>query len=154
MEAYEENVPLLNLQVGNLIEEINFASNRRGIWFIAVTRRHVDWPRTSRREAQEPISTYCLLTTVVTHQNITTELEQLNTLCVKMYVVVSFRGSWGSSVVSDYRMDDRGSVLDRGHGFFPVASVSRPTLRLTQLPIQWVPGEKHDQGVTQTTHPI
>jgi hypothetical protein len=154
MEAYEENVPLLNLQVSNLIEEINFASNRRGIWFIAVTRRHVDWPRTSRREAQEPISTYCLLTTVVTHQNITTELERLNTLCVKMYVVVSFRGSWGSSVVSDYRMDDRGSVLDRGHGFFLVASVSRLTLRLTQLPIQWVPGVKHDQGVTQTTHPI
>jgi hypothetical protein len=41
---------------------------------------------------------------------------------------------------------------------FPVASVSRPTLRPTQPPVQWVlgvlsPGLKRDRGVTLTTHP-
>jgi hypothetical protein len=41
---------------------------------------------------------------------------------------------------------------------FPPASVSRPALRPTQPPIQWVPGAlspgvKRGQGVTLTTHP-
>jgi hypothetical protein len=49
--------------------------------------------------------------------------------------------SWHSSVsiVSDCRLDDRGSIPSRGKGFFPLASVSRPALRPTQPPIQWVP---------------
>jgi hypothetical protein len=43
-------------------------------------------------------------------------------------------------------------------GFFPLASVSWPALRLTQLPVQWVsgllpPGLKRGRGVTLTTHP-
>jgi hypothetical protein len=52
------------------------------------------------------------------------------------------RRIWGSSVsiLSDYRLDDRGSIPDRGRGFFSLASVSRPALRLTQPPVQWVPG--------------
>jgi hypothetical protein len=47
--------------------------------------------------------------------------------------------SWGSSVniVSHYRLDDRGSIPERG--FFPLASVSIPALRSSQSPIQWVP---------------
>jgi hypothetical protein len=36
---------------------------------------------------------------------------------------------------------------------FPLASVSRPGLRPTQPPIQWVPEVKHSRGVTPTTHP-
>jgi hypothetical protein len=70
--------------------------------------------------------------------------------------------SWGISVsiVSDYRLVDRGSITGRGKGFFfPLASVSRPALRLTQPPIQWVlgvlfPGVTRGRGVTLTTHPI
>jgi hypothetical protein len=34
-----------------------------------------------------------------------------------------------------------------------LASVSRPALRPTQLPIQWVPGVKRSRGVMLTTHP-
>jgi hypothetical protein len=38
---------------------------------------------------------------------------------------------------------------------FPLAAVSRPALRTTQPPIQWVlsPGVKRNRGVTLTTHP-
>jgi hypothetical protein len=45
-----------------------------------------------------------------------------------------------------------------GKGFFLLPSVSRPALRPTQAPIQWVPrvlspGVERDRGVTLTTHP-
>jgi hypothetical protein len=43
------------------------------------------------------------------------------------------------SIVCDYRWHDRGSIPGRGKIFFPVASVTRPALRSTQPPIQWVP---------------
>jgi hypothetical protein len=48
-------------------------------------------------------------------------------------------GSWSSSVsiVSDYRLDDRGSICGRGRIIFHLASVSRPALGPTP-PIQWV----------------
>jgi hypothetical protein len=36
---------------------------------------------------------------------------------------------------------------------FPLASVSRPALRPTQPPIQWVSGVKHGRCVTLITHP-
>jgi hypothetical protein len=41
--------------------------------------------------------------------------------------------------VSDYRLDDRGSIPG-GKGFFALTSVSKPAPRPTQTPIQWVPG--------------
>jgi hypothetical protein len=43
-------------------------------------------------------------------------------------------GLWCSSVitVSDCRLDDRGSIPGRDKGFFPIASVFRPAMRLTQ----------------------
>jgi hypothetical protein len=47
-------------------------------------------------------------------------------------------GAGGSSVsiVFDYSLD---SIPGRGKGFFPLASVSRPDLRPTHHPMQWVP---------------
>jgi hypothetical protein len=61
------------------------------------------------------------------------------------------------SVVSDYALD-RGSIPGRGERIFLLAYVSRPALRPTQLPVQWVPGVlspgvKHGRGVTLTIHP-
>jgi hypothetical protein len=45
------------------------------------------------------------------------------------------------SIVSDYRLDDReiGVRSRRGQRIFPLACVSRPALRPTQPPVQWVP---------------
>jgi hypothetical protein len=69
-------------------------------------------------------------------------------------------GSRGSSgiMVSDYGLDDRGLIPDRGRGFFLQALASRPALGPTQSPIQWVPevlspGVNRGRGVTLTTHP-
>jgi hypothetical protein len=62
------------------------------------------------------------------------------------------------TVVSDYRLDDRGSNLSRGKGLILLISVSRPALRPMQPPAQWVP-EGHFPcgkawlGVTLTIHP-
>jgi hypothetical protein len=44
-------------------------------------------------------------------------------------------GSWSTSdsIVSDYRLDDPGSIP--GKGFFSIACVSRPAMRPTQPPI-------------------
>jgi hypothetical protein len=55
------------------------------------------------------------------------------------------------------RPDDRSSIPGRGERIFPVASVSRPALGPTQLPVQWVPGilspgVKSGRGMTLTTH--
>jgi hypothetical protein len=62
------------------------------------------------------------------------------------------------SIVSGYGLDGRGSIPGRGERNFPLAFVSRPALRPTQPPVQWVPGVlspgvKRDRGVTLTTHP-
>jgi hypothetical protein len=72
-------------------------------------------------------------------------------------VLVGSRGSSGS-IMSDYGLDDRGSIPDRGRGFFFLAPASRPALGPAQPPIQWVPGVlstgvKRGRGVTLTTHP-
>jgi hypothetical protein len=63
-------------------------------------------------------------------------------------------GSRGSSIslVSYYGLDDRAIDVRSP------ASVSRPDLRPTQPPVQWVlgvlsPGIKRGRGVTLTTHP-
>jgi hypothetical protein len=56
------------------------------------------------------------------------------------------------------RPGDRGSIPGRGQRIFPLASVSRPSLRPTPPPVQWVPGVlsqriKRSRGVTLTIHP-
>jgi hypothetical protein len=56
-------------------------------------------------------------------------------------------------LLPDGRPSDRGSIPGRGERTFPVASVSRPALGPTQLPVQWVPGAltpglKRGRGVT------
>jgi hypothetical protein len=48
--------------------------------------------------------------------------------------------------VSDYELDDRGSIPGRGKGFFPLASVSRPALGPTQPPVQSVQGGPFPRG--------
>jgi hypothetical protein len=60
--------------------------------------------------------------------------------------------------VSNCGLDDRGSIPDRGIGFFFEPPASRPALGPTQPPIQWVSGVlsqgvKYGRGVTLTTHP-
>jgi hypothetical protein len=64
------------------------------------------------------------------------------------------------STVSDYRLDDRaiGFDLRQEKRIFPLTSMSRPALRATQPPVQWVPGvlspgTKRGRGVTLGTHP-
>jgi hypothetical protein len=66
-------------------------------------------------------------------------------------------GSSGS-IVSDYVLDDQGSIPGRGERIFTLTSLSRPALRPTQPPVQWLlgvlsPGVKRGRGVTLTTHP-
>jgi hypothetical protein len=65
-------------------------------------------------------------------------------------------------IVSDYWLDDlaiRFRSPAEAEGIFPLASGSRPALRPTQPPVQWVPGVfppgvKRGRGVMLTTHPI
>jgi hypothetical protein len=65
----------------------------------------------------------------------------LSTLNYIEIFYVNVMQSWGSSVsiVSDYRLGDRGSIPAEAKDF-PLASVSRPALRPTHSPVQWVPG--------------
>jgi hypothetical protein len=43
------------------------------------------------------------------------------------------------NIVCDYRLDDWDSLPLKRQRTFPLCSVSRPALRPTQPPIQWVP---------------
>jgi hypothetical protein len=51
---------------------------------------------------------------------------------------LSSNRSWSSSVsiVSDYGLDDRGSITRQRQSIFPLSSVSRPALGPTQPPVQ------------------
>jgi hypothetical protein len=68
------------------------------------------------------------------------------------------RGNSGS-IVTDYGLDDRGSIPDRAEDFSSSPPASRPALGSAQAPIQWVPGVpspgvKRGRGVMLlTTHP-
>jgi hypothetical protein len=70
------------------------------------------------------------------------------------------KGSRISSVwLRTGRPGDQGSIHGRVERIFPLASVSRPALRPTQPPVQWVqgvlsPGLKRGRRVTLTIHPI
>jgi hypothetical protein len=46
------------------------------------------------------------------------------------------------SIVSDYGLDDRaiGVRSRQGQRIFPLSSVSRPALGLSEPPVQWIPG--------------
>jgi hypothetical protein len=51
------------------------------------------------------------------------------------------RSWWRSvSIVLSTDWITGGSIPGRSNGLFPLASVSRPSLRPTQPPVQWVPG--------------
>jgi hypothetical protein len=61
------------------------------------------------------------------------------------------------SIVSDYGLDDRGSIPDRGRGFSSSFCVQTGS-GAHQPPVQWVPGvispgAKRGRGVMLTTHP-
>jgi hypothetical protein len=64
------------------------------------------------------------------------------------------------SIASDHRLDNQGLIpLTEAKDFFPLASLSSPTLGPTQPPVQWVlgvlsPRVKCGQGMVLTTHPI
>jgi hypothetical protein len=65
------------------------------------------------------------------------------------------RGS-SVSIVTDYGLDDRGSIPDRGRGFFFYSL--RPDRLWDPSTVQWVPGVlfsgvKRGRGVMLTTHP-
>jgi hypothetical protein len=73
------------------------------------------------------------------------------------YILVWNRGS-SVSIVSDYGPGDRGSIPGGDKRIFPLISVPRPALGLTQPPVQFVPrvlspGIKRGRSMTLTTHP-
>jgi hypothetical protein len=62
-------------------------------------------------------------------------------------------GSRGSSVsiVSDYGLDDQGSIPDGGRGFF-LQPLRPDRFCPTQPPVQWERGVKRGRGVMLSTH--
>jgi hypothetical protein len=57
------------------------------------------------------------------------------------------------SVASDYGLDKHDSIPGSKKRIFFLVTASRPALKPTQPPIQWVIGVKHSWGMTMTTHP-
>jgi hypothetical protein len=66
---------------------------------------------------------------------------QFTLTVVVVVVIIIIIITWGSSVsiVSDCRLDDRGSIPVEAKDF-SLTPVSRPALRPAQSPIQWVTG--------------
>jgi hypothetical protein len=63
--------------------------------------------------------------------------------CINFFIVLSRSGGSSVIIVSDYRLDNRGSISGRGKRICPLVSVSRPALRPTHLPVQWVRDADH-----------
>jgi hypothetical protein len=95
-------------------------------------------------------------------QNVCTSLtlshDVIRIMCIS-YTLRSHKVNWVTQVSSVWLQagwpGDRGSIPSRGKRMLPLTSVSRPALRPTQPPVQWVlsPGLKHSRGVMLTTHP-
>jgi hypothetical protein len=64
-------------------------------------------------------------------------------LMIRLSTVPQRSSGSSVSVVSNYGLDDRGSIPERGRGFF-----------FYPLPGVFYPGVKRGRGVTLTTHPI
>jgi hypothetical protein len=56
------------------------------------------------------------------------------------YIIRSMSRGSSVSIVTDYELDNRGSIPDRGRGIFLLVSASRPALGPTWPPVHWVPG--------------
>jgi hypothetical protein len=65
---------------------------------------------------------------------------ELNYLRILSSIGLMWSCSSSGSIVSDYGLDDRGSIPNRGRGFFLLAPASRSAQGPTQPPIQWVLG--------------
>jgi len=55
------------------------------------------------------------------------------------YLTIIMTRDSSVSIVTDYGLDDRGSIPGGGLGIFLFDTLSRSALGLTQPPIQWVP---------------
>jgi hypothetical protein len=78
---------------------------------------------------------------------------------LKFTTTTSRSRSISFSIVSDYGLDDRGSIPDRDKRIFPLASASRQALVSIKPAVQWVPGVlspgvRRGRGVMLTIHPI
>jgi hypothetical protein len=83
-------------------------------------------------------------------------LHKNNKIKFPFYYVRSRRSS--GSIVSDYGLDDRGSIPDRGRGFFfkplrPDRLWGPPSLLYNGFRGSFPRGVKSDQGVMLTTYP-
>jgi hypothetical protein len=70
--------------------------------------------------------------------------------CIQNYQVTSTRTG---SIVSRVQTGQPEFDSWQRKKNFPLASVSRPALKSTEPPMQWVPGLKCCRGMTLTTHP-
>jgi hypothetical protein len=77
-----------------------------------------------------------LLSELRTEKKINLMLTHFKNLVLYMFPLLNLSSV---SIVTDYRLDYRGLIPGRGKWLIPLASLSKPALRSTQLPIQWVP---------------
>jgi hypothetical protein len=85
------------------------------------------------------IGIWTLPSTIYYHQHLCTDSVLFGTL-VFVSVCKQPRSRDSSvGIVTDYGLDDRGSIHSRDRRFFFLVSASRPALGSTQPPVQWVP---------------